>query len=66
VHNSSLVFHIVISLNVPKPNPSSRADNLNTMRLLIPDATLTNRDNAVAKPAFNPHAPNEPVFGTRK
>jgi hypothetical protein len=25
------------------------------MRLLIPDATLTNRDNAVAKPAFNPH-----------
>ena len=35
--------------------PPQAADNLNTMRLLIPDATLTNRDNAVAKPAFNLH-----------
>jgi hypothetical protein len=46
--------------------PPQAADNLNTMRLLIPDATLTNRDNAVAKPAFNPHAPNEAISGTRK
>ena len=46
--------------------PLQAADNLNTMRLLVLDATLTNRDNAVAMPAFNPHAPNESVSGTRK
>jgi hypothetical protein len=32
------------------------------MRLLIPDTTFTNRDNAVPKPARHPHALNETRF----